>query len=707
MRIQLLIIFAICQYCISLNGQINYPGKPIGCINDYPVSFIKINQSQSSDIVTQNKYKITQFAHVAKVDFNPIQHGQWYEVSKSLKIWKLGICSPGSTSIGLTFTKFRLLPGVKLFVYACGNSDFLGAYTFRNNNKVDVLSIAPVFSDSIIVEMQVPAQINDFGQIQIGQIGIGYQFIHSQVDKLKSNSETDECYVDVSCYINRELQIQKNSVCKIIFNNSGICTGTLINNTSFNNRQLVLTSAHCVKDNEVAQTSIFFFDYEKELCNGYIKPLKSVSGSRLLARNEDLDFTLLEVQEKIPFDYKPVFSGWDITGEPFAKSYTIEHPLGKEKKVAVNEDMVLDGRRFNIDNDYYWVIPDYEAGTTNAGSSGSALLDSAFHVRGILSFGGESCAPTIYDYYIRLDQAWNSSPDSIQQLAYWLDPLNTGTKKLASFHPNPFLSYAQTISNIRPTDTLVSELYYDNGYIAGTNPLKIKSFAEHYTINGSKYIYGIVLHTNRVYTNSNQTKVNIIIWSGKNKPEKVIYKQPLLLFELASDAENLIRFDSMKLVTESFFAGIELENIQADDTFSLYYTNLLNKNRAWVYFMNRWSPMYSGDKYLNASFDIKVLAFDYYINEKNKPGQFPYDKIVNIYPNPVTDHFQVLFNQAPTQKVIVKVYDLLGKLKMQYIYTNVSQNFRVETGNIVPGLYIVNVDCEWGTFNEKILITSY
>lgn len=707
MRLPLLIIFAISQYCIVLNGQINYPGKPVGCINDYPVSYIKINQIQSADDAEQGKYKITQFAHVVKVDFNPVQHGEWYEVSKSLKIWKLGICSPGSTSIGLTFTKFRLVPGVKLFVYTCKDSNFLGAFTFRNNNSFEVLSISPVFSDSIILEMQVPSHFNDFGQIQIGQIGIGYQLAHSQRDNFYQKSKTDECYVDVGCYINRELQIQKYSVCKIIFNNSGICTGTLLNNTSYNNRQLVLTSAHCIKDNLTAQASIFIFDYEKEMCNGNIKPLKSISGSRLLARNEELDFSLVEIQEKIPYDYKPVFSGWDITGEPFSESYTIEHPLGKEKKVAVNDDLVLDGRRFNLDNDYYWVVPDYEAGTTNAGSSGSALFDSAFHVRGILSFGGESCAPTIYDYYIRFDQAWNSSLDTSQQLAYWLDPLNNSIQKLAGFIPNPFLSYAQTITNIKTNDSIVSDEFYENGFVAGTNPLKIKSFAEHFTLKGSKYLYGIILHTKRIYTNSNQSKVNVTIWSGKYKPEKVIYKQTLLLYELASEGDNLIRFDSMKLVTDSFFAGIELENSQPGDTFSLYYTNLPNKNNAWVYYMDRWLPLYSGSKYLNASFDIKVLAFDYFINEKSKPGQFPYSKIVNIFPNPVIDHFQVLFNNTPTQKVVVKVVDLMGRVKIHYEYNDISQNFRVETGHMAPGIYIVNVDCEWGTFNEKILITSY
>jgi hypothetical protein len=111
------------------------------------------------------------------------------------------------------------------------------------------------------------------------------------------------------------------------------------------------------------------------MCDGKIKPLKSVAGSHLLARNEEYDFALVEVQQKIPLDYNPVYAGWNVTGQPFAQSLTIHHPMGDVKKIAINEDPVMNGRIFNVPNDNYWVIPDYETGTTQAGSSGSALFD--------------------------------------------------------------------------------------------------------------------------------------------------------------------------------------------------------------------------------------------------------------------------------------------------------------------------------------------
>jgi len=707
MSSRLILLLVIILNFEFLVAQVNYPGRPIGRDHNLPVSFVKIERSQSEPASNESsdKYKTYRFAEVVRVDISPEKDGSWHQISSSLRVWILGICSPGCSSIGLTFSHYRLMPGVKVFVYPYHSSNYLGAFTFRNNGRYGILPVSPLPDDSIIIEMQVPSYAEIYGNLRLGMVSLGYPISRRYQYPTGDSTLSADCNVDVTCYLNRELQTQKHAVCKIIYENSGLCTGTLVNNTAWNGRPLILTSAHCIKNESAAQSAIFYFDYEREMCDGKIKPLKSVAGSHLLARNEEYDFALVEVQQKIPLDYNPVYAGWNVTGQPFAQSFTIHHPMGDVKKIAINEDPVMNGRIFNVPNDNYWVVPNYETGTTQAGSSGSSLFDSAFYIRGILSYGGESCKPFIYDYYIRLDQAWETSPDSTLQLACWLDPINRKNKVLSFYQPpNTYLPFAIPISHVDSVDIL-KNTGIAGGYIAGTNPYGIKALAEHFRINGSRYIYAVKIHVHRLYATSARSTLTLKIWSGRNQPDKLLYQQAILLFELAPEEYNLIRLDSMELVNESFFVGFEF-NTQLSDTFSMYFAERpsLKENTAWARYDNGWYPLFSGTDYLYAALDMEVLGFNYYFNHKNRPGEFPFEDRVSVYPNPAQDQIQILFSATPTQPVTCRIYDLQGRLCATVNRKNSPQNFAVETSSLRQGIYILSVQCEWGIFNFRIMV---
>ncbi len=688
-------------------SQISYPGRPNGLPEEYKIPFIQINPpAEISNHNVISKYKKKIFADVVRVKITPERNGNWLKKSDSSYIWYLGLCSGGTASIGLSFYQFRLNPGVKLFIYPYNNIEkYYGAFTFRNNKSDRIFPVSPLENDSIVIEMQVYGSPYSYGSLEIGQVAIGKDRKKNEGDFKILNYSAD-CNVDVTCYTHQALQINKHAVCKIIYNNSGICTGTLLNNTSYDLRPLILTASHCIENEIAAETSIFYFDYEKEICGGNVKPFKSIAGSKLLARNEELDFALLELDEKIPLDFNPVFAGWDVRGEAFKKSYTIHHPQGDVKKVSVNEDLLLEGRLFNLPNDDYWVLPDYEIGTTEAGSSGSAIFDSAFHIKGILSYGGASCTPYIYDYYIRLDKAWAPSPDSTQQLAYWLNPLKNNEKILPSYIPNPYIPFAQLISNIKGNELVVSETFFNEGYIAGTNPTNVKEFAEHFKINGAKYIHAVQIFTHKVFSYSNQSKVILKIWSGLSKPEKILYQQTLLLFELASEYKNLIRLDSVRLVEKSFFISIELKDIHPADTFALYYSRKESfaENTALIKYNRQWTPLFDGSMHFPASYSIDVFVFDYPFNYKTQPGIFPYSDWINVYPNPASDKVHILFKKAPTQRVFYKIYDLQGRLIISLVDENFAANTTLNLGKLKSGIYVIFVESEWGVFNKKLLI---
>lgn len=57
------------------------------------------------------------FGENFEVELNPQNSGTWDYLPKGEKLWRLGIKCPGAYTINLTFDKYHLPPGAKLFVY--------------------------------------------------------------------------------------------------------------------------------------------------------------------------------------------------------------------------------------------------------------------------------------------------------------------------------------------------------------------------------------------------------------------------------------------------------------------------------------------------------------------------------------------------------------------------------------------------------------
>ena len=122
----------------------------------------------------------------------------------------------------------------------------------------------------------------------------------------------------------------------------------------------------------------FYFDYESPYCNGPDgNSLKSISGSSLIATTDNnLDFALVELTAEPPFNYRPYFTGWNNTNIPPDNSFSIHHPLGDVKKIAIDVDQATtDDYGEGYDVNTHWLIGDWETGTTEKGSSGAPLFN--------------------------------------------------------------------------------------------------------------------------------------------------------------------------------------------------------------------------------------------------------------------------------------------------------------------------------------------
>ncbi len=405
-----LLVLLICLFSTDIIlGQIEYSGYPAGVnqINRSQINYFQLpsaeelrNQNAKKEQTEERPYKRDNFASPVAVELSPLNHGTWSTGENNQKIWQLGITSNFASSLSLIFDRYNLSPGCRLFVYSPDMKELYGAFTFRNNKESKVLAISPVQNDSLIIELQVENNVKDFGELALLKIGVGFpgeNIFKNTADEYFGWSAY--CQVDVNCELDEYVQRQKYSVCRIIFDASTRCTGTLINNTDEDGRPLILTSGHCILSPRDAETAMYFFDYESPYCNGPDGKTNSVSGSTLLSRGYELDFSLMEMSEKPPADYYPLYAGWDAQEEEFDSVYIIHHPEGDVKKIATANDNLLTGSFPPYDADTHWFIEKYDTGTTEAGSSGAALFNSSNRVVGTLTGGDVPCSEEINDFY--------------------------------------------------------------------------------------------------------------------------------------------------------------------------------------------------------------------------------------------------------------------------------------------------------------------
>jgi len=712
-----LILILLLLYIPYLNSQIQYKGRPLKLIypGSKPIPVIDLTVGESYKIPIPDKksqlsrLKPDEFAQIFEVNYDFQNYGVWDTLENGMKIWRLGIYSRGAHSLNIIFNEFELLNGVKVFIYDYKQENILGALTYKNNKPGRILPTTPIPGDIIYIEMQVPSFINNPGLLKIARVGIGYEdFIKDTRLKDEWYGASESCNVDVNCIMNSEIQRSKYSVCRIIYKGNERCTGVLINNTNNNGRPLVLTAQHCLSTNFLAETAIFYFDYESPYCNGPDgSVLKSLSGSRLIATTDNkLDFSLVELTIEPPFNYRPFFAGWNNSNIAPENSYSIHHPVGDVKKIAVDYDEATTadyGEGYDVST--HWLISDWEMGTTEKGSSGCPLFNRDGEVIGTLTGGDANCQLPVNDYYQKLYHSWDDYQDKTQQLKYWLDPSNSGDINIEGFDPfESIWKTGDTISNINEGDNLVL-MRGDTewGYLSGHNSDSIQLFAERFNISGRKNLFGLFLNIAKLQYSSGTSKITINLWNGDTEPYQIVIKKEVLCVDLVQGEINFIEFDSVSVVNNTFYLGYQIEYDNSLDTFALYMRENNNEdNTAMIYTDNAWKSVYyysSGN--ISTSFDIRPLIFD------SISGPSKYDTTlstgeINIIPVMARNVVKIELYEWPEEKVILNIYSLNGQLVASELFSFPDKIIEYNLSNIRNGIYVIQVFYKRFVISEKL-----
>ena len=305
--------------------------------------------------------------------------------------------------------------------------------------------------DEVVLTYRAPLGLTEDRALNMS--GVGYFARNVRLDEpwqsAVQRGGSDACQVNVHCPEGDSWECEKSSVVRLQITQGNFvssCSGAMVNNTSLDCKQLLLSSFHCVYDLEEADWPFMQvrFNYQTQACAssaGGFAPQRT--GVIRLGDSNDIsgngfingsDWVLLEVEDEIPTSWNPFFAGWDATGFAGNAGVGIHHPSGDFKKISTytsplsNSNAYAFGAHWRV----VWQPTITSHGVTEGGSSGSPIFEESHRIIGTLTGGGSFCnTPYIPDYYGKMSYHWDGpNPAGSDDLKTLLDPTGTGLEKL-------------------------------------------------------------------------------------------------------------------------------------------------------------------------------------------------------------------------------------------------------------------------------------
>lgn len=733
----IILISIICfQMATILQAQISHGGKPIPLMETKSTQTHLFVEMPPFDIEEQlridslNESDLRSgyhFAYKFMTDFTPENSGTRFTLADGTRVWRLGIRSAGAFSINVLFSEYEVPEGARLFLFNPDQTHILGSFNQLNNSELGLLPVAPVQGDELIIEYQEPANAPFHGKLKVGEVNHDYRgfkryepngdnpFLWCMKPLVCLQEETDK-YDEIG-----------RSVILIIINGETACTGTLINNTENDGKPYILTASHCLNNRfqiqpdyeQVAGNIVTFFNYESPLCDPIMRGTEemSMASTFFRATNENTDMALLELIETPPVYYQPYYAGWNAKNQGTAPYISIHHPKASVKRFAKAESVVLTSFSF-FEKNGHWHVKEWAEGSTQDGSSGSALFDNNNQIIGGLSGGGASCSQPYDDYYFALAKSWDFSSDADKQLKTWLDPANRN-KELTCNGLDPYSTTpAIRLSNISEsgkTSTIETTALPSpgTGPAFGNNSLGMTEFAEIYKTTGDATVFGTYI-VNPAISDSKNIDIEITVYSGSDKPERLLHSesfQPKFTtfekedFESVSkplnrDQESFVTFSEPVTVSGTFFVGYRIKSSTDNVSFSAF--NLpkgeTTKNTTWINYKGQWieATAHPASPMNTSLFVDPVIQY----NTASANASIEKSNPIRIFmgANPGTVH--VLLPEDIRQARYT-LFTADGKtLQGGTVYAG--QN-TVTTSSATAGIYLIQITYNNESFTQKIL----
>lgn len=414
--------------------------------------------AQEDLINDQDKSIPWRFGYEFPTNIDPATHGETLVLDNGDQLWRVNINAPGAFTVNLLFDWYKLSEGATVRIYSDDRTDVSKVYTYEQNNDEQILGTWPIASDNVWVEFYEPKDVIGKSRLEIGTVVYGYRSFGDS-DLAKALNDSGACNHDVNCDItppgsdpfslNQVKEDVKKSVAMIVLG-SGLCTGSLVNNTSNNKEPYFLTANHCLSSSVGSWAFRFNWRSTVNRCASFSGSVsgafnQTASGAQLLMNSNKSDAVLLRITDAAFFNSNPdvVWAGWNRSTTNIPNlTFGVHHPSGDVQKVCRDDNNPARvDTPFNGNNAAsMWLINNntggWELGVTEPGSSGSPLFNQLGQVVGVLSAGSAACSGTVdnggFDIYGRFGVAWDFGSTSSSRLRDWLDPTNTGVTSIST-----------------------------------------------------------------------------------------------------------------------------------------------------------------------------------------------------------------------------------------------------------------------------------
>ena len=656
-----------------------------------------------------------QFALPVPVNLNPENSGTFFN-GEDEDVWILPVSSKGALSLNLIFEPFDIPQGSYLYVYSSDRSTIRGAFGPENNNSNRILPTVPVPGEDVVVEYHVPHGRYTPGTIGISQVAHDFTGLFGKQAKDGRYNLSQSCNVDINCNEGTGYKDQKNGVCRIIVNGVELCTGVLLNNTNQQNRALTLTAQHCIPDESSASRSLFVFGYESPWCDGPDgRVIHSISGSQLRSVNEEIDFSLVELNSFPPFTYKPWLAGWDVSGIIPLSSAAIHHPMGDVKKISVDNNPPVISTYPGLATNGCWKILQWEKGTTEGGSSGSPLFDQNKRVVGILTGGEAVCGRSVNDYFARTSVMYDVSGYLWKQLKGWIDPALTGLKRLDGRDPYAAnLLTVDTLYNISSTEIPLSEQYISpgSGYLTGFNSDSTVMYAEYFTSPPGRKLSEALIDMSKVVSLMTTDSLRFYLLADGLQPGSVLASQKVFLSEAKDNFTLKIDFKYTVPITTGFYIAWRIwykssALTEARQFATFHAPDRVNPalNTAWFNNGTSWKKFTQHPSFpISTSLSVKAVTIGNSVPDATEEPTSK-EKQFQIFPNPASESLNIRYNSL-NSKTYFTLYDTWGReINTGKIDAGNSGIVTLRTSELKPGIYILTVTSATLFESHKILIT--
>ncbi len=372
----------------------------------------------------ENKSGDFVFGQEIAVNYSTLNAGKWEELSNGDRLWRLALHSDSAYSLNLQFDYFYLPRGGRLHIYTADKKYLLGAFTEADNQNSRKFATSLLPGGEIVLEYYEPRQVRQQAAIHLSTVVHGYKDFYFTNGKYGSSGS---CNVDIQCAEGAPYQEVKRAVCLILYGSRILCTGTLINNTSMDRTPYLLTAYHCLSGKDISNF-VFIFNHEADQCgSNHYTDGDAVTGATIVDLGYSSDYALLKLSAVPPMYYRVYYAGWDSRDTAASEAVCIHHPSGDVKKISVCRQPVRHSDSQGEKGNTHWMVPFWNRGTTESGSSGSALFNTKKQIIGQLDGGTASCVDTTgFDVFGKMAYSWLPPTGGGYGLKQWLDPLQSG-----------------------------------------------------------------------------------------------------------------------------------------------------------------------------------------------------------------------------------------------------------------------------------------